>query len=142
VEIENCGRECRVRSHSLLNQQSEFLMIKVKRVYETPSPGDGARILVERLWPRGFSRDRAAVDLWLKEVAPSAELRRWFGHDPTKWQEFEKRYRAELRGKKDAVSVLCGGRRTPSACSKRKARRGPLPSSTRRGTRSTTVRWP
>jgi uncharacterized protein YeaO (DUF488 family) len=88
------------------SRQSEFLMIKVKRVYESPSPEDGTRILVERLWPRGLTKKRAAVDLWLKEVAPSTDLRKWFAHDPAKWPEFQKRYRAELRKAKDAVRVL------------------------------------
>jgi uncharacterized protein YeaO (DUF488 family) len=81
-------------------------MIRVKRVYESPAPKDGTRILVERLWPRGLSRERAAVDLWLKEIAPSPELRKWFGHDPAKWQEFQRRYGAELREKENAVRVL------------------------------------
>lgn len=81
-------------------------MIRVKRVYESPVPKDGTRILVERLWPRGLSRERAAVDLWLKEIAPSPELRKWFGHDPAKWQEFQRRYEAELREKENAVRVL------------------------------------
>src|SRR5687768_6337100 len=81
-------------------------MIRVKRVYESPDPEDGARILVERLWPRGLSKERAAVDLWLKEIAPSPELRKWFGHDPARWQEFQRRYEAELREKEDAVRVL------------------------------------
>jgi uncharacterized protein YeaO (DUF488 family) len=81
-------------------------MIKLKRVYENPSPKDGLRILVERLWPRGLTKERAAVDLWLKDVAPSPELRRWFGHDPARWEQFQERYRQELRQKKDAVQLL------------------------------------
>ena len=72
-------------------------MIKLKRVYEKPSRQDGERILVERLWPRGLSKERAAVDLWLKDVAPSAELRKWFGHDPERWPEFQRRYTRELQ---------------------------------------------
>lgn len=72
-------------------------MIKLKRAYEEPSSSDGRRILVERLWPRGLSKERADVDLWLKDVAPSTELRRWFGHEVTKWPEFQRRYREELR---------------------------------------------
>ncbi len=72
-------------------------MIKPKRVYEKPSRSDGLRVLVDRLWPRGLTKDRAAVDLWLKEIAPSTELRKWFGHDPDKWKEFQTRYRTELR---------------------------------------------
>ncbi|MEM9569901.1 MAG: DUF488 family protein [Pseudomonadota bacterium] len=70
--------------------------ISVKRVYEAPSPTDGYRILVDRLWPRGLSRDHAAFDAWMKEIAPSHALRRWFAHDPKKWGEFQERYRAEL----------------------------------------------
>jgi uncharacterized protein YeaO (DUF488 family) len=81
-------------------------MIKLKRVYEDPSPNDGVRVLVERLWPRGLSKKRAAVDLWLKEVAPSPELRKWFGHDPARWKQFKERYREELRVKKDAIRLL------------------------------------
>src|SRR5262245_41617557 len=71
--------------------------IRLKRAYEKPTPEDGLRILVERLWPRGLSKERAAVDLWIKDVAPSPELRRWFHHDPARWAEFQRRYRAELR---------------------------------------------
>lgn len=85
--------------------------IRLKRAYEEPSAEDGLRILVERLWPRGLSKERAAIDLWLKDVAPSSELRRWFHHDPEKWAEFQKRYRAELRQNPDAVAELrrnCG----------------------------------
>lgn len=70
--------------------------IRVKRVYEAPSPEDGRRILVDRLWPRGLAREQARVDLWLKEVAPSAELRKWFNHEPETWPEFQRRYRDEL----------------------------------------------
>src|SRR5687767_4074842 len=81
-------------------------MIKLKRVYEEPSPGDGYRVLVERLWPRGLTRERAAVDLWLKDVAPSPELRKWFGHDPARWEQFRERYRQELQEKQDAVELL------------------------------------
>ncbi len=81
-------------------------MIKLKRAYEKPSRGDGSRILVERLWPRGLSKERAAVDLWLKEVAPSTELRKWFGHDPARWEQFQKRYWKELEEKEEAVQLL------------------------------------
>jgi len=73
-------------------------VIKVKRVYEPPSEDDGVRVLVDRLWPRGLSRESAKVDLWLRDAAPSDELRRWFGHDPSKWNEFKRRYFEELRG--------------------------------------------
>lgn len=81
--------------------------VRLKRVYDEPSEDDGARILVERLWPRGMTKDRAAIDLWLKEIAPSPELRRWFGHDPAKWGEFQRRYRAELEANEEAVRTLC-----------------------------------
>ncbi|HLW68466.1 MAG TPA: DUF488 domain-containing protein [Gemmataceae bacterium] len=81
-------------------------MIHLKRVYEDPSKKDGMRILVERLWPRGLAKERAAVDLWLKDVAPSPELRKWFGHDPGKWQQFQKRYWKELEDKVEAVELL------------------------------------
>lgn len=72
------------------------LEIQIKRAYLPPSTEDGVRVLVDRLWPRGLRKSEAAIDRWLKEVAPSTELRRWFGHDPNKWQEFRRRYRAEL----------------------------------------------
>jgi uncharacterized protein YeaO (DUF488 family) len=81
-------------------------MIHLKRVYEQPSKKDGSRVLVERLWPRGLSKERAAVDLWLKDVAPSAELRKWFGHDPAKWEQFQKRDWKELEEKEEAVQLL------------------------------------
>jgi uncharacterized protein YeaO (DUF488 family) len=74
------------------------LTIALKRVYDEPAPSDGTRVLVERLWPRGLSKERAHVDLWLKEIAPSKELRTWFGHDPEKFTEFRRRYEAELAG--------------------------------------------
>ena len=81
-------------------------MIRLKRVYEEPATDDGLRVLVERLWPRGLSKERAAVDVWIKDVAPSPELRRWFNHDPARWDEFRRRYRAELGQKKDVVEEL------------------------------------
>jgi uncharacterized protein YeaO (DUF488 family) len=71
-------------------------MLTIKRIYEAPSSGDGCRVLVDRLWPRGVSKEDAALDQWLKEVAPSPELRTWFGHDPERFEEFGQRYRAEL----------------------------------------------
>jgi len=70
--------------------------IKLKRVYATPIKDDGFRILVDRLWPRGITKEKARVDLWLKDIAPSTDLRKWFGHDPAKWKEFQKRYEQEL----------------------------------------------
>jgi uncharacterized protein YeaO (DUF488 family) len=81
-------------------------MIRVKRVYEKPVKEDGFRLLVDRLWPRGLTKGRAAVDLWMKEIAPSGALRKWFGHEPEKWPEFEKRYRKELAGKKDLLNGI------------------------------------
>jgi uncharacterized protein YeaO (DUF488 family) len=71
--------------------------ISLKRAYEAAQPSDGFRVLVDRVWPRGVTKEAAAVDLWLKSVAPSAELRKWFGHKPERWDEFRTRYRAELR---------------------------------------------
>lgn len=81
-------------------------MIRLKRAYDKPSRHDGLRILVERLWPRGVSREQAAVDLWLKDLAPSTDLRKWFGHDPEKWDEFRKRYWSELGAKGDLLTLL------------------------------------
>lgn len=72
--------------------------VRLKRAYEPPARADGTRVLVDRLWPRGLSKDKARVDLWLRDVAPSTGLREWFGHDPGKWPEFRRRYRAELAG--------------------------------------------
>lgn len=80
--------------------------LAIKRVYLPPDKDDGQRVLVDRLWPRGVSKREAVVDTWLKDVAPSAGLRRWFGHDPAKWEEFRKRYRTELAGNGDAVAQL------------------------------------
>jgi len=82
------------------------MRIAIKRVYEPASRGDGRRILVDRLWPRGLSKEKAAVDLWLKEIAPSSELRKWFGHDPEKWGEFQRHYRAELDSNGAALEAL------------------------------------
>jgi uncharacterized protein YeaO (DUF488 family) len=81
-------------------------MIKLERVYESASPEDGLRVLVDRLWPRGLTKERAAVDVWVKDVAPSTELRKWFGHDPATWKQFQIRYRKELREKKDILKDL------------------------------------
>lgn len=80
--------------------------LAIKRVYDKPAKSDGARILVDRLWPRGISKKEAALDDWCKEVAPSAELRKWFGHDPERWAEFRRRYRAELKANAAAVGEL------------------------------------
>lgn len=80
--------------------------LRLKRAYDKPSRSDGTRVLVERLWPRGLSKARAAVDVWLKEIAPSTALRKWFGHDPKKWAAFKRRYLKELRAKPDAPRAL------------------------------------
>ncbi len=82
------------------------MVLKLKRVYDPREEGDGKRILVDRLWPRGVSKSKAGVDVWLKEVAPSSGLRRWFGQDPEKWDEFRRRYRKELEGNTMALDEL------------------------------------
>ncbi len=83
--------------------------IALKRAYDQPAASDGTRVLVERLWPRGLSKERAHIDLWLKDVAPSTELRQWFQHDPQKFPEFHHRYEAELKseGAQEALAKLC-----------------------------------
>ena len=81
-------------------------MINLKRVYEPPGESDGLRILVERLWPRGLSKERAGVDVWMKEIAPSAELRKWYNHIPDKWPEFQKRYVEELKNNEPLLLEL------------------------------------
>jgi uncharacterized protein YeaO (DUF488 family) len=80
--------------------------IRIKRVYEAPKSTDGARVLVDRVWPRGIKKDEAELALWLKEAAPSTELRRWFGHEAERWTEFQRRYRAELERNPDPVAKL------------------------------------
>ena len=85
--------------------------VQIKRVYEPPSSDDGVRVLVDRLWPRGLSKTRAAVDLWLKDLAPSVRLRRWFNHDPARWTEFTARYAEELDAKNVAIAALAGAAR-------------------------------
>lgn len=98
------------------------MSLRIKRVYDESDRTDGKRILVDRLWPRGLTKEKARVDLWLKDVAPSNELRKWFGHDPKKWPEFKRRYKEELKtfgsplltlreeAKKNAVTLLYGAR--------------------------------
>jgi uncharacterized protein YeaO (DUF488 family) len=81
-------------------------MIQLKRAYETASKDDGLRILVERLWPRGISQEKAAINLWLKALAPSTELRQWYGHDPARWPQFRKRYWTELKDQGDLLALL------------------------------------
>jgi uncharacterized protein YeaO (DUF488 family) len=89
--------------------------VMLKRAYEPPAAGDGQRILVDRLWPRGVSKEEARLDDWMKDIAPSAELRTWFGHDPERWAEFRRRYRAELKQHAPLVDDL-----------RRRARKGPV----------------
>ncbi len=80
--------------------------IRLKRIYEPAATSDGTRVLVDRLWPRGLPKSKAEIDLWLKEVAPSSALRQWFGHDPKRWNEFRKRYKAELASTSEEVKKL------------------------------------
>ena len=90
-----------VRERAIVN-------IRVKRIYDPPAPGDGYRLLVDRVWPRGVSKQNAAIDAWMKEIGPSTELRRWFGHDVLRWDGFRERYTAELDARQDLVNeILC-----------------------------------
>ena len=86
--------------------ESRNMKIKIKRVYEQPAKDDGVRILVDRLWPRGLTKEKASVDLWLKDIAPSTELRKWFAHDPDKWKSFRRRYETEIRRNDALIKVL------------------------------------
>jgi uncharacterized protein YeaO (DUF488 family) len=81
-------------------------MIRIKRVYDPVEPQDGRRFLVDRLWPRGIKKEKLALDAWLKEVAPSDDLRNWYGHDPVKWDEFRRRYFSELDGKQPTWGII------------------------------------
>jgi uncharacterized protein YeaO (DUF488 family) len=81
-------------------------MMQIKRVYEKPAKQDGLRVLVDRLWPRGLTKEKAHVDLWMKEIAPSDELRKWFHHEEQNWGEFEKKYKAELAERKELLGEL------------------------------------
>jgi uncharacterized protein YeaO (DUF488 family) len=89
--------------------------VKLKRAYERPAAGDGRRILVDRLWPRGVSKAAAAIDEWMKDIAPSTMLRKWFSHDPRRWREFRQRYASEIRARPDQLKKL-----------RRLARQGPV----------------
>jgi uncharacterized protein YeaO (DUF488 family) len=80
--------------------------LRIKRVYAEPSPQDGKRILVDRLWPRGLTKERAKVEIWMKDVAPSTELRKWFAHDPKKWPEFTRKYVEELKARSEPLAQL------------------------------------
>ena len=81
-------------------------MVKIKRIYDPVSPEDGKRIYIDRLWPRGLKKSDALFGEWLKEISPSNELRKWYSHDPAKWQEFKKRYKKELEDKKEIIEKL------------------------------------
>ena len=87
-------------------QLPENYRFRIKRVYELPNKHDGRRILVDRLWPRGLTKEKASIDLWLKDFAPSTELRKWFDHGPGRWEEFKERYLAELKGNSDQIQLL------------------------------------
>ena len=89
-----------------MNVKIKDMDIKIKRVYEQPDKNDGMRILVDRLWPRGLTKEKAGVDLWLKDIAPSIELRKWFNHDPDKWDKFKKRYLIERKENTEQVWLL------------------------------------
>ena len=80
--------------------------VKLKRAYDAPTADDGARILIDRLWPRGVTKERAAIDRWMKDISPSTELRKWFGHDPARWDEFRRRYAQEVRKNSDLLDQL------------------------------------
>jgi uncharacterized protein YeaO (DUF488 family) len=97
-------RLCRRRANSFVLTYT--MNIRIKRVYEEPDEEDGTRILVDRLWPRGLTKEKAKVDLWLKGIAPSTELRKWFAHDPAKWTEFQVRYKKEINDNKEQLSLL------------------------------------
>jgi uncharacterized protein YeaO (DUF488 family) len=88
--------------------------IRLKRVYDKPAKADGRRVLIDRIWPRGLTKEEAQIDDWLKEMAPSTRLRKWFGHDPARWKEFKKRYAAELDRRREQVEQLAqwGRKRT------------------------------
>ncbi len=81
-------------------------MIQIKRVYESAEERDGYRILVDRLWPRGVSKEKAKLDLWMKDIAPSNNLRKWFNHDPTRWDEFQNKYKEELNNKEELLKQI------------------------------------
>ena len=87
-------------------QQPENYRFRIKRVYELRDKHDGRRILVDRIWPRGLTKEKASIDLWLKDIAPSTELRKWFDHDPGRWEEFKERYLDELKGNSEQIQLL------------------------------------
>ncbi len=95
-EKKRAGKGHTMKHQTAVTESSATGRVRIKRAYEPATDGDGYRVLVDRLWPRGVSKDKAHLDTWMKDIAPSTELRRWFGHDPARWDEFERRYRAEL----------------------------------------------
>jgi uncharacterized protein YeaO (DUF488 family) len=97
---------CATNSERVMTARAHDVMIK--RVYDQPGDADGTRVLVDRIWPRGLTKQRAAADVWLKEIAPTGALRKWFGHDPARWKEFQARYRVELDRNGAAVDRLRG----------------------------------
>jgi len=94
------------KSGAYWNRQSSQVKLKLKRVKEAPSEEDGTRVLVDRLWPRGLTKEKARIHLWFKEVAPSSNLRKWFAHDPARWPEFKARYKAELNRPHPQLTLL------------------------------------
>ena len=95
-----------IKGIGLKRERQHSMTIQLKRAYEKPERADGTRILVDRLWPRGLTKEKAAVDLWLKEIAPTTELRKWFNHEPGKWVGFRTRYRKELRAHQDQIERI------------------------------------
>ena len=93
-------------NEAMVTRTTRASRIQVKRAYLRPAPEDGMRVLVDRLWPRGMSKSDSKIDRWMKELAPSSELRRWFGHDPSRWEEFRRRYEAELSDKPELLDEL------------------------------------
>lgn len=85
---------------------NRLIMIQLKRIYDSANDDDGYRVLIDRLWPRGLSKGNAKIDLWMKDIAPSTELRKWFHHDPDKWEEFQELYKEELSNNKDLLDQL------------------------------------
>jgi uncharacterized protein YeaO (DUF488 family) len=100
------GVVSRTTSEEVVHQATAELDIQLKRVYEPPGAADGIRILVDRLWPRGLTKAEAAVDRWIRDLAPSTDLRRWFGHDPSRWDEFRREYARELRERRHLLEEV------------------------------------
>lgn len=95
-----------VRQADRVSRKRSGPAVRVKRVYDDPQANDGARVLIDRLWPRGLSKARAAADLWLKDAAPSTALRRWYGHDPRRWESFGRKYRSEVAKRESTLQLL------------------------------------